>query len=165
MTIRLLVSARIVLRIVQNTMAVSAYHSVRISADNLSLRYANRIFHRSACHRCRAKRGRCTGEKPVCAPCVKASAECSWPEGRRKKRTRREMEADERAARATADLGVQRTAPFPAATSRVQPYPAQAYTTHNASPHEHTVSPDLQSPVHWVWPIDMNVVKLLTILS
>ncbi|VDB86679.1 unnamed protein product [Peniophora sp. CBMAI 1063] len=110
-----------------------------------------------ACHRCRAKRGRCTGEKPICAPCVKAQAECTWPEGRRKKRTRREMEADERAAReresASANMGVHRTVPYPVVGSRPQPYPAQiqpaAYSDHSGSPHEHTVSPILPSPAHW----------------
>ncbi|KZV61643.1 hypothetical protein PENSPDRAFT_658747 [Peniophora sp. CONT] len=111
-----------------------------------------------ACHRCRAKRGRCTGEKPICAPCVKASAECTWPEGRRKKRTRREMEADERAARESANMGVQRTAPFPASSSRAQPYPPQpypaqiqhaAYSDHSASPQDHIVSPVVPSPAHW----------------
>ncbi|ETW78560.1 hypothetical protein HETIRDRAFT_323554, partial [Heterobasidion irregulare TC 32-1] len=49
-----------------------------------------------ACHRCRAKRGRCTGEKPVCGACAKAEAECTWPDGRRRKRTRREMEEEEK---------------------------------------------------------------------
>ncbi|KAJ7641467.1 fungal-specific transcription factor domain-containing protein [Roridomyces roridus] len=52
-----------------------------------------------ACHRCRAKRARCSGEKPVCKACVKAQEECVWPEGRRRKRTRREMEAEERRLR------------------------------------------------------------------
>ncbi|THH19121.1 hypothetical protein EW146_g1969 [Bondarzewia mesenterica] len=52
-----------------------------------------------ACHRCRAKRGRCTGEKPVCGTCTKAEAECTWPEGRRRKRTRKEMEEEERLER------------------------------------------------------------------
>ncbi|THU79795.1 hypothetical protein K435DRAFT_810413 [Dendrothele bispora CBS 962.96] len=52
-----------------------------------------------ACHRCRIKRGRCSGDKPTCQACLKAGEECSWPDGRKRKRTRREMEADERMER------------------------------------------------------------------
>ncbi|KIY72773.1 hypothetical protein CYLTODRAFT_366911 [Cylindrobasidium torrendii FP15055 ss-10] len=49
-----------------------------------------------ACHRCRVKRARCSGEKPVCLSCQKANEECTWPTGRKRKRTRREMEEAER---------------------------------------------------------------------
>jgi len=52
-----------------------------------------------ACHRCRAKRARCSGDRPVCKACEKASEDCTWPEGRKRKRTRREMEEDERRER------------------------------------------------------------------
>jgi hypothetical protein len=55
-----------------------------------------------ACLRCRAKRGRCSGHKPSCHACVKANEECTWPTGRRRKRTRREMEEDERQEREAA---------------------------------------------------------------
>ncbi|KIY44665.1 hypothetical protein FISHEDRAFT_67380 [Fistulina hepatica ATCC 64428] len=55
-----------------------------------------------ACHRCRAKRARCSGDKPVCLACARASEECTWPSGRKRKRTRREMEADERKEREAA---------------------------------------------------------------
>ncbi|BEI92189.1 uncharacterized protein CcaverHIS019_0410090 [Cutaneotrichosporon cavernicola] len=45
-----------------------------------------------ACFYCRAKRIRCSGTKPVCTACAKGGATCEWPTGRRRKRTRREME-------------------------------------------------------------------------
>jgi Fungal Zn(2)-Cys(6) binuclear cluster domain len=63
-----------------------------------------------ACHRCRAKRARCSGHKPSCQACEKANEECTWPVGRRRKRTRREMEEDERREReAAANAGHLRT--------------------------------------------------------
>ncbi|KAK0447392.1 fungal-specific transcription factor domain-containing protein [Desarmillaria tabescens] len=49
-----------------------------------------------ACHRCRIKRARCSGERPVCRTCAKVGEECTWPSGRRRKRTRKEMEEEER---------------------------------------------------------------------
>ncbi|KAJ7736742.1 fungal-specific transcription factor domain-containing protein [Mycena maculata] len=55
-----------------------------------------------ACHRCRAKRARCSGEKPVCKACFKSEEECVWPSGRKRKRTRREMEEEERKEREAA---------------------------------------------------------------
>lgn len=60
-----------------------------------------------ACFWCRSKRVRCSGTKPVCEvglfiltisdlmryqACKKSSVTCEWPSGRRKKRTRKEME-------------------------------------------------------------------------
>ncbi|KAF8905916.1 hypothetical protein CPB85DRAFT_1376742 [Mucidula mucida] len=54
-----------------------------------------------ACHRCRTKRARCSGEKPICKTCAKVGEECTWPTGRKRKRTRREMEEEERKERAT----------------------------------------------------------------
>ncbi|KAL1412678.1 hypothetical protein Q8F55_000425 [Vanrija albida] len=61
-----------------------------------------------ACFYCRAKRIRCSGEKPVCSACSKTSAKCEWPAGRRRKRTRREMEEarrQEEAAQTAISLG------------------------------------------------------------
>lgn len=55
-----------------------------------------------ACHRCRTKRARCSGDKPVCAACAKADEECIWPSGRKRKRTRKEMEEEERRERQVA---------------------------------------------------------------
>lgn len=55
-----------------------------------------------ACFYCRAKRIRCSGTKPVCTACGKAGAECEWPSGRRRKRTRREMEEARRVEAAAA---------------------------------------------------------------
>ncbi|KAG7442224.1 uncharacterized protein BT62DRAFT_974006 [Guyanagaster necrorhizus] len=52
-----------------------------------------------ACHRCRIKRARCSGERPVCRTCSKVGEECTWPSGRRRKRTRKEMEEEERRQR------------------------------------------------------------------
>ncbi|KAF9039626.1 hypothetical protein BDZ89DRAFT_1010178 [Hymenopellis radicata] len=52
-----------------------------------------------ACHRCRTKRARCSGEKPICKTCAKVGEECTWPTGRKRKRTRREMEEEERKER------------------------------------------------------------------
>ncbi|KAG6867923.1 hypothetical protein C0993_009517 [Termitomyces sp. T159_Od127] len=52
-----------------------------------------------ACLRCRTKRARCSGDKPVCRACEKAKEECIWPSGRRRKRTRKEMEEEERRER------------------------------------------------------------------
>ncbi|KAK0218769.1 hypothetical protein IW262DRAFT_1462258 [Armillaria fumosa] len=49
-----------------------------------------------ACHRCRTKRARCSGERPVCRTCAKFGEDCTWPSGRRRKRTRKEMEEEER---------------------------------------------------------------------
>ncbi|TRM66722.1 fungal-specific transcription factor domain-containing protein [Schizophyllum amplum] len=57
---------------------------------------------RLACHRCRAKRARCSGDRPICRACEKANEECTWPSGRKRKRTRREMEAEERREREVA---------------------------------------------------------------
>ena len=45
---------------------------------------------------------RCSGDRPVCAACEKAQEECIWPSGRKRKRTRREMEEDERKEREAA---------------------------------------------------------------
>ena len=51
-----------------------------------------------ACFWCRSKRIRCSGTKPICEACSKANVECQWPEGRRKKRTRAEMQEARRLA-------------------------------------------------------------------
>ena len=72
-----------------------------------------------ACLRCRAKRARCSGVRPRCKACEMADVECQWcvvhvgpssstnllnvinlissirPEGRKRKRTRKEMEEAE----------------------------------------------------------------------
>ncbi|KAF9040283.1 hypothetical protein BDZ89DRAFT_1060712 [Hymenopellis radicata] len=45
-----------------------------------------------ACLRCRAKKAKCDNVQPVCGTCSKVSAECVRPNGRRRKRTRKEME-------------------------------------------------------------------------
>ncbi|KAK7036707.1 hypothetical protein VNI00_011372 [Paramarasmius palmivorus] len=55
-----------------------------------------------ACLRCRAKRARCSGEKPTCNACQKVGEVCTWPAGRKRKRTRREMEEEERREREAA---------------------------------------------------------------
>ncbi|ORX41220.1 fungal-specific transcription factor domain-domain-containing protein [Kockovaella imperatae] len=44
--------------------------------------------------RCREKKTRCPGNQPVCKPCEKAGSICEWPLKRRKKRTRKQIEAD-----------------------------------------------------------------------
>ncbi|WVQ70547.1 hypothetical protein IAR50_000066 [Cryptococcus sp. DSM 104548] len=49
-----------------------------------------------ACFYCRTKRIRCSGSKPKCEACLKAGGECEWPEGRAKKRTKKEMEEAKR---------------------------------------------------------------------
>lgn len=49
---------------------------------------------RLACIPCRAKKAKCSGDKPACTNCVKFRLECAWPDGRKRKRTRKEMEAD-----------------------------------------------------------------------
>ncbi|ESK85307.1 pathway-specific nitrogen regulator [Moniliophthora roreri MCA 2997] len=33
-----------------------------------------------ACHRCRQKKGKCDGTKPVCATCESSGAQCEWPD-------------------------------------------------------------------------------------
>lgn len=43
---------------------------------------------------CRAKKAKCSGDKPTCSNCDRFRLECTWPEGRKRKRTRKEMEAD-----------------------------------------------------------------------
>ena len=45
-----------------------------------------------ACLKCRARRARCSGQRPTCAGCTKLGCECVYPEGRRRKRTRKEMD-------------------------------------------------------------------------
>lgn len=54
---------------------------------------------------CRAKKAKCSGDKPACTNCEKFRLECTWPDGRKRKRTRKEMEADfgKRPALATAE--------------------------------------------------------------
>ncbi|OCB87698.1 hypothetical protein A7U60_g5224 [Sanghuangporus baumii] len=59
-----------------------------------------------ACLRCRAKRVRCSGIRPRCKACEAADVDCQWPEGRRRKRTRKEMEEAERQQRETAAVAV-----------------------------------------------------------
>ncbi|SJL15726.1 uncharacterized protein ARMOST_19230 [Armillaria ostoyae] len=49
-----------------------------------------------ACLRCRAKKAKCDNIHPVCGTCAKGNAECVRPSGRRRKRTRKEMEEAER---------------------------------------------------------------------
>ncbi|KAK0233936.1 hypothetical protein IW262DRAFT_1290854 [Armillaria fumosa] len=49
-----------------------------------------------ACLRCRAKKAKCDNIQPVCGTCAKGNAECVRPSGRRRKRTRKEMEEAER---------------------------------------------------------------------
>ena len=49
---------------------------------------------RLACMPCRAKKAKCSGDKPACANCEKGRLACTWPDGRKRKRTRKEMEAD-----------------------------------------------------------------------
>ncbi|GHJ88959.1 hypothetical protein NliqN6_5361 [Naganishia liquefaciens] len=49
---------------------------------------------RLACMPCRAKKAKCSGDKPACTNCEKHRLACTWPEGRKRKRTRAEMEAD-----------------------------------------------------------------------
>ncbi|KAJ7119557.1 fungal-specific transcription factor domain-containing protein [Mycena epipterygia] len=82
-----------------------------------------------ACHRCRAKRARCSGEKPVCKACSKAEEECIWPSGRKRKRTRREMEEEERKERAAAA--------------------AASAPTHGHAPYS-GIYPDASTPASWV---------------
>ncbi|KAF9266499.1 hypothetical protein L218DRAFT_71553 [Marasmius fiardii PR-910] len=33
-----------------------------------------------ACHRCRQKKGKCDGKKPVCSTCESAASPCEWPD-------------------------------------------------------------------------------------
>jgi hypothetical protein len=68
-----------------------------------------------ACHCCRSKRARCSGERPVCRKCAQVKAECVWPEGRKRKRTRKEMEMAERLAASEEALA----APAPDVNGRV----------------------------------------------
>ncbi|KAF8891156.1 fungal-specific transcription factor domain-containing protein [Mucidula mucida] len=49
-----------------------------------------------ACLRCRAKKAKCDNVQPICGTCSKVSAECVRPSGRRRKRTRKEMEEAEK---------------------------------------------------------------------
>ncbi|TYJ53359.1 hypothetical protein B9479_006019 [Cryptococcus floricola] len=49
-----------------------------------------------ACFYCRTKRIRCSGTKPTCEACLKVGGDCEWPEGRAKKRTKKEMEEAKR---------------------------------------------------------------------
>lgn len=54
---------------------------------------------------CRAKKAKCSGDKPACTNCERGRLACTWPDGRKRKRTRKEMEADfgKRPALATAE--------------------------------------------------------------
>ncbi|ESK95418.1 pathway-specific nitrogen regulator [Moniliophthora roreri MCA 2997] len=60
-----------------------------------------------ACLRCRAKRARCSGEKPTCNACQKVNEVCVYPAGRKRKRTRKEMEEQERLDREAAQAQAQ----------------------------------------------------------
>ncbi|KAJ7675429.1 fungal-specific transcription factor domain-containing protein [Mycena rosella] len=106
-----------------------------------------------ACHRCRAKRARCSGEKPVCKACSKAEEECMWPSGRKRKRTRREMEEEERkerAATAAANAPNQGHIPykiFPDGGSTSTPVPWGA----SLEPPSWGVSPP-SNGLSYIWP-------------
>lgn len=47
-----------------------------------------------ACLLCRSKKAKCSGDKPRCAQCSRLQLTCLWPDGRRRKRTKREMELE-----------------------------------------------------------------------
>lgn len=56
-----------------------------------------------ACHRCREKRARCSGDKPQCLACQKSKSDCIYPTSRKRKRTRREMNEAEGLIKETRD--------------------------------------------------------------
>ncbi|EIM86073.1 uncharacterized protein STEHIDRAFT_147598 [Stereum hirsutum FP-91666 SS1] len=109
-----------------------------------------------ACHRCRAKRGRCTGEKPICGACAKARAECTWPEGRRRKRTRKEMEMAERLEAETSGMRSRRPAESRSTSVLTsadnQQNDNRASYWHMSAPPSHRISPandTSSSSDHW----------------
>ncbi|KAJ6590571.1 fungal-specific transcription factor domain-containing protein [Mycena vulgaris] len=110
-----------------------------------------------ACHRCRAKRARCSGEKPVCKACSKAEEECVWPSGRKRKRTRREMEEEERKEReatAAANLPIQGDVPYtiyPDADSSSAPVPWATTASLDHSPPSWGISAP-PNGLSYIWP-------------
>ncbi|KAI0317722.1 fungal-specific transcription factor domain-containing protein [Amylostereum chailletii] len=120
-----------------------------------------------ACHRCRAKRGRCSGEKPVCNSCAKVDAECTWPEGRRRKRTRKEMEEEERlegarnllshAESRSTSVGVQHREQHypPPPPPPPQPPSSSSSSSRMFASQDHSVSPTVANGVaHGSWDVD-----------
>ncbi|KAF8057613.1 fungal-specific transcription factor domain-containing protein [Lyophyllum atratum] len=102
-----------------------------------------------ACLRCRTKRARCSGDKPVCRACAKAREECEWPVGRRRKRTRREMEEEERRER----LGQMR---YAAGGDQIGPAPAPEKDIQSlmawGRPDTLSVSPHAAEGMQWDFP-------------
>ncbi|KAJ6618004.1 fungal-specific transcription factor domain-containing protein [Mycena sp. CBHHK59/15] len=109
-----------------------------------------------ACHRCRAKRARCSGEKPVCRACAKAEEECIWPSGRKRKRTRREMEEEERKER-EATAAAQGHSPYIFRDAGVAHPPVQQWPGGSTLSHSHAI----HSPPRWdlpAQPSDMSYI-------
>lgn len=111
-----------------------------------------------ACFYCRAKRIRCSGTKPVCTACTKAGATCEWPAGRRRKRTRREMEEARRveAAVSAASSGPGMThygiSPSDANGAPVQPQSVPSSgSAGSAQPHLEFTDPWVGA-TNFVWP-------------
>ncbi|KAG6902386.1 hypothetical protein C0995_000591 [Termitomyces sp. Mi166 len=120
-----------------------------------------------ACLRCRTKRARCSGDKPVCRACEKAKEECIWPSGRRRKRTRKEMEEEERrerlASSAADSLGYRgrRTPVHPTGWRQteqvpVEPYPEPMSWEYPTPPWPHAATAPTSHPV--AAPSSTNVV-------
>ncbi|KAH8110030.1 fungal-specific transcription factor domain-containing protein [Phellopilus nigrolimitatus] len=82
-----------------------------------------------ACLRCRSKRARCSGVRPRCKACENANVECLWPEGRKRKRTRKEMEEAER---------LEREAVAASAAQKRSPTVVQSSPQHNSQNAHHT---------------------------
>ncbi|KAH8827215.1 fungal-specific transcription factor domain-containing protein [Flagelloscypha sp. PMI_526] len=99
-----------------------------------------------ACLRCRAKRARCSGDRPVCQSCQKAGDDCQWPTGRRRKRTRREMEADERREREQTEAQANHTSK---ANMHASPSPHSAFGPSPATPWG---SGPIQNDATALWP-------------
>ncbi|KAJ8072232.1 hypothetical protein PM082_015791 [Marasmius tenuissimus] len=64
----------------QPTSASATSHTAPTSASttpNVSLKRKRITL---ACHRCRQKKGKCDGKKPVCSTCESAGSSCEWPD-------------------------------------------------------------------------------------
>ncbi|KDR72893.1 hypothetical protein GALMADRAFT_252220 [Galerina marginata CBS 339.88] len=104
-----------------------------------------------ACHRCRAKRARCSGDKPVCTSCAKAKEECIWPSGRKRKRTRKEMEEDERREKEAA-LGFGHSSSVTNEVHQAAPNPFGQWnfpTPFHTSPQMLAFHPEAPQTSHW----------------
>ncbi|ODN82869.1 hypothetical protein, variant 1 [Cryptococcus amylolentus CBS 6039] len=97
-----------------------------------------------ACFYCRTKRIRCSGTKPTCEACLKVGGGCEWPEGRAKKRTKKEMEEAKR-REGEKDIG----------TKDWQGFSEQSLSSMVAGPPDYYWT-SLNASNQYLWPQDLT---------